>query len=278
MTNETFISYSRKDSQFLEILHNRLKEENIDPWVDKHDIPSAALWKQEIFVAIQFCHNFVYVLSPDSLTSQYCNDELDHALSMNKRLIPIVCRPFDHSDVREAVSELNYIFFNEDFEQGFKNLLNLLDSPIGATYGDRLDSQITIYEGNHRRTFSLYRNQYLIGRKPRAPFSKAGIFLLEDKRTSRHHATLVRNKRWFIYDGEIEFNTRGKPIHCIPSSNGVFVGSISPRNRIKPLQVRPLVHGDKVWLSPTTYFVYEELYPNVEEATEGIDKDTYTGE
>jgi hypothetical protein len=169
--NETFISYSRKDKEFVRAVIESLKQTGIDLWIDEADIPAAAVWKQEILVGIQFAHNFVYVISPDSVESEYCNLELDYALSLNKRIIPIVARLCNN--IRPAISELNWIFF-DDFNEGIECLLELLDSPLGRTLGNRIDSQIRITDKLGQRTFPLYRNQYRIGRNPSAEFSEAG--------------------------------------------------------------------------------------------------------
>lgn len=286
MPNETFISYSRKDIEFVTQLFKRLKNAGIDPWLDKDDIPSAAFWEQEILVGIQFCHNFVYVISPDSVRSQYCDMELNHALALNKRIIPIVARAVSPETLRPSIGELNWIFFDDDFEQGLTHLLELLDSPLGTTFGDRLDSQISIVDKLGCRTFPLYRNQYRVGRKPEAEFAQAGLFFLGDERVSRHHCTLYRKDgRWCVVDGLVELNERGKPVQYKPSSNGVTVervdkrGRVISREKLRPLQFRPLIHGDIVRLSLETVFSYEEISPDHEyRRIEADNRETFTGE
>ena len=260
MSNETFISYSRTDSIFVDYLYCRLKELDIDPWLDKFDIPSASRWEQEILVAIQFSHNFVYVISPKAVISPWCDMELNHALALNKRLIPIVIEECNPELIRPSIAELNYIFFNESFEDGFTKLVKLLDSPVGTSLGERLDSQITITDKMGTRTFPLYRNQYQIGRDPKAHFSKAGLFFLKDSRVSRHHTTLIReDNKWKLIDEK--------------SSNGVFIKG----KKINPLEKYELNNEDVVTLSPYTQFLYLELNPEYKEV-KADDKETYTGE
>lgn len=277
--NETFISYSRRDKTFVQQIFDSLKSTGIDPWMDAEDIPAASKWKQEIIVAIQFCHNFIYVISPDSVASEPCDMELDYALSLNKRIIPIVCKLT--SDVRESIGELNWIFF-EDFNSGLEQLLEILDSPLGRTFGDRLDSQVRITDRLGQRTFPLYRNKYLIGRNPSAKFSEAGILNIGDETVSRCHCTLQRRDgRWLVIDGLIKFNERGKPTEYNPSRNGVLIKKISGKGRIlsteqlRPMQLKILAHGDVVALSSATSFIYEEISPESEyKRIEGDDTPT----
>lgn len=263
--NQTFISYSRRDSEFAQKLFKALKEVGVDCWLDQEDIPPAAKWRQEILVGIQFAHNFIYIISPESVASEICDIELDYALALNKRIIPVVFQLAKY--IRPSLGELNWIFF-ENFDEGLAKLLDLLDSPLGFSFGDRLDCQITIGDKLGNRVFPLYRNQYRIGRNPSAPFGEAGLIFLGDEYVSRTHATLKRGDgRWLIIDGHLEFNERGRPSNYKPSNNGVYIERINARNKVisseklRRLQLRPLVHGEIVKLSPQTSFLYEEISP-----------------
>ncbi len=283
--NETFISYSRKDSPFVERLTKSLRHTGIDPWIDHEDIPPASLWRQEILVGIQYCHNFVYVISPDSLQSEYCNYELDYALALNKRIIPIVAADAQVVDVRPSVREFNFIFFT-DFEVGLADLLKVLDSPLGFTFGDRLDAQVKIFDKSGERTLPLYRNQYRMGRNPQGSFSMRGLFTLGlgDDKVSRQHCTLLRrNNRWCIIDGTVLLDEKNNPRSYQPSSNGVVVerinhsGNLVFKERLKHFTCRILTNEDIIHLSADTFFIYEEVFPaNDELGTD--DRETYTGE
>ena len=283
--NETFISYSRKDTEFVSELTTHLKRVGIDAWYDREDIPSASLWRQEILVGIQFCHNFIYVISPDSVQSEYCDIELNHALALNKRIIPLVARNCKLSEVRPAVKELNFIYF-EDFTDGLFKLLSVLDSPLGFTFGDRLDAQIRIFDKSGGRTFPLYRNQYRLGRNPQGVFSLCGLFTLGlgDEKVSRQHCTLLRrNNRWCVIDGSVVLNALGNPTEYVTSSNGVRIerlgskGEVISREKLKGYTCRILIHDDVVRLTEDTLFIYEEMVPSSNNELVNDDRETYTG-
>lgn len=270
MSNETFICYSRRDREFVDLLFKALEEAGFDSWLDRDDIAPASFWEQEVLVAIQACHNFVYVISPDSLISVYCNGELNHALALNKRIIPLVARPIDPSDVRPAIAELNWIWF-DDFQEGLKNLILALEAPLGITWSERLDSRITVRQASGEKSFFLYRDQYCVGRSPSAEFAKAGLIRVRDRLVSRIHCTLLRREnRWFVVDGSLELNHRGNPISFKPSTNGLSVAG----QPVGLLQFRPLVHGDILQLSQETAILYEEMMPERGNNFEDDDKDT----
>jgi hypothetical protein len=129
---DVFISYSRQDKDLVRALHDAFSAQKRDTWVDWEDIPPTAEWLKEIFSAIEAAHTFVFVISPDSITSEVCKQETAHAAKHNKRLVPIVRREVDYKDVPEALAKLNYIFFREadDFDPAFQSLITALDTDL----------------------------------------------------------------------------------------------------------------------------------------------------
>lgn len=123
-----FISYSRRDKDFVVRLHNALAERGHDVWVDWEDIPAAAGWMDEIQSGIASADGFLYVISPDSVTSEVCGRELSYALELNKRVVPVVHREPNGATVPEAAATLNWVFLRDD--DSFEDGLNLLISAV----------------------------------------------------------------------------------------------------------------------------------------------------
>lgn len=96
---DVFISYSRKDQDFVRRLFSTLAAHRRGVWVDWQDIPISAMFLDEIFNGIEKADNFVFVISPDSLISEYCTYELNHARQHHKRIIPIVRREIDEKGI-----------------------------------------------------------------------------------------------------------------------------------------------------------------------------------
>ncbi len=111
-----FISYSRKDQQFVRDLHTALQQRDLDSWVDWEDIPLTADFLREIYSAIEAADTFVFVISPDSVRSEVCGREIAHAVEHGKRLIPVVRRPGAEKEMPPAVARLNWIFFRPEDE------------------------------------------------------------------------------------------------------------------------------------------------------------------
>lgn len=129
---DVFISYSRKDKDFVSRLHDGLAKINRDTWVDWEGIPPTAEWMKEIYSGIESADTFIFIISPDSVASQVCGQEIDHAVKCNKRLVPIVCRDVDAKAVHRTLAALNWIFFREgdNFDSAFQTLIKALDTDL----------------------------------------------------------------------------------------------------------------------------------------------------
>src|ERR1700731_3986155 len=89
---EVFISYSRKDKNFVRKLGEALNARDRKAWIDWKDIPLTAEWQQEIFRNIDSADNFLFVISPDSVASANCRREIERAVEKHKKMAHISYR------------------------------------------------------------------------------------------------------------------------------------------------------------------------------------------
>ena len=108
---DAFISYSRKDKDFVRRLHRALGERKLDVWVDLEKIQPTEEFMEAIFRAIEEADIFGAVLTPDWVASAVCKREIKHATDNNKRLVPIVARDVDQNAVPESLREAGLDFF-----------------------------------------------------------------------------------------------------------------------------------------------------------------------
>lgn len=107
--NRLFVSYSRRDADFVRKLCAGLLEQSIDSWVDWEDIPPSAEWMAEIQRGIDAADAFAFVISDNSVASTVCGEELGYATAAGKRLIPLLLTHVGHERVPESVRRLNWI-------------------------------------------------------------------------------------------------------------------------------------------------------------------------
>lgn len=119
-----FISYSRKDKEAALKLTEFFNGENLDYWIDWEGIPPTVDWWLEIEKGIEGADIFLFLISPDSIKSKVCNQEMTHAIKNGKRLIPLVVRDVKPEETPPELSHLNWIFLREtdNFETNFKKL------------------------------------------------------------------------------------------------------------------------------------------------------------
>ncbi|MBD2542331.1 MULTISPECIES: toll/interleukin-1 receptor domain-containing protein [Planktothricoides] len=88
---DAFISYGRADSQEFAIkLYNCLTNAGFNIWFDQHDIPLAVDFQNQIDDGIAKADNFLFIISPHSVNSPYCQKEINLALKYHKRIIPLL--------------------------------------------------------------------------------------------------------------------------------------------------------------------------------------------
>jgi WD40 repeat protein len=130
---DVFVSYAREDEQFVSTrLVVSLEARGKDVWIDRKDIPPASDWRERIGHGIDATRAFVFVLSPDSLTSDQCRQELRQAIAANKRLIPVVYREVDPNEVPDELNRPNWIWLRDDndYTAQFERLVTALETDL----------------------------------------------------------------------------------------------------------------------------------------------------
>ncbi|HVP50234.1 MAG TPA: TIR domain-containing protein [Candidatus Bathyarchaeia archaeon] len=132
---EIFISYSRRDKDFVRRLGEALVSRKREPWVDWKDIPLTAEWQQEILRNIEAADNFIFVISPDSVASVNCRKEIDHAVANHKRMVPIYFRAVADDAIPETLGRFQRLDFDDSsqFYAKFETLITALDTDLPWT-------------------------------------------------------------------------------------------------------------------------------------------------
>lgn len=110
---KVFVSYSRADSAFAQMLVGALAERGFDAFLDKTDIAPGEPWKERLAGLIAAADTIVFTLSPDSIASTICAWELDESVRLGKRIIPVAARRIADADAPPALGRLNWMFLAE---------------------------------------------------------------------------------------------------------------------------------------------------------------------
>jgi hypothetical protein len=130
-----FISYSRDDLNFADQLDDALQASGFVTTMDRHGISGGEDWRVRLGGLIRDADTVVFVLSPVSARSEICAWEVNEAVRLNKRIIPVLCLALSAEAPPLALAQRNYIFFYQEpkspgsgFGRGFRQLVAALNT------------------------------------------------------------------------------------------------------------------------------------------------------
>lgn len=104
-----FISYSRRDQDFVRALGERLVAEGFTLWRDRVDMEGGKDWWLQIQQAIQGASDMILVMSPHSLASEVVRKEWRYARQVGRRVIPVLASAVDFDTVPRWMSKVDWI-------------------------------------------------------------------------------------------------------------------------------------------------------------------------
>ena len=86
---KVFISHSSKDKRFVRKLKEDLNENSISTWFDEDQLKVGDSLLEKLEDSIEDSTHFMIILSPHSVKSQWVKCELENAIEINQKIIPI---------------------------------------------------------------------------------------------------------------------------------------------------------------------------------------------
>jgi hypothetical protein len=128
-----FISYSHKDTAFVDRLARDLRAQHVEVWVDRNELMPGSNWTNAIESALQNADAVLFVVSPNSATSSWVQLETRAALQhtttgTGKLIIPIVFgRPIS---MPPELAQIQWVDFTDNYEQALRQLLAALPETV----------------------------------------------------------------------------------------------------------------------------------------------------
>lgn len=107
---QLFVSYARVDKPIVKQLVEIFEEAGHEAWLDHKLLPGQD-WKATLLEKISQCEIFVYALTPESATSDWCQWELKHAVNFRKPVLPVLMQA--KTVLPTAIEHLQYADFTE---------------------------------------------------------------------------------------------------------------------------------------------------------------------
>jgi len=131
MTPNIFMSYSRRETGFVDDLTHRLEKAGFNVWLDYRRLIPGTPWAGQIQKGLQEAEVVLLVVSKDSIASQYVELEWRHVLNeKNKRIILVI---FEAVKLPDELKKYEWVDFRGSYEAGIKELISQLNQPIQET-------------------------------------------------------------------------------------------------------------------------------------------------
>lgn len=132
-----FVCYAHADADLVYPELVWIKECGYNIWYDEGIAPGEE-WTEELAEAIEGASHFLYYVTPDSVASRYCRDEVGYALTNNKRLTAVHLVPTEltkglqlSTGATQAI--LKYELNQQDYNEKLQSVLQTDPNPPGST-------------------------------------------------------------------------------------------------------------------------------------------------
>src|SRR5579859_4879470 len=106
---DVFVSYSRRDSEFVARLAQSIEDRGKSVWLDVEGIADGEVFPEAIKRAIEQSDAFVFVITPESVRSSYCENEVEYARDISKRIVPVLREGVPDSELPAEIRDRNWI-------------------------------------------------------------------------------------------------------------------------------------------------------------------------
>jgi WD40 repeat protein len=129
---DVFVSYSRQDTDFVQRLAASIELRGKAVWIDTEGIADSEVFPQAIRSAIEGSDAFLFVITPAAVASDFCEQEVSYARTLEKRIVPVLRSPVPDPELPEEIRERNWIPFTEldDYDTSLERVVRALDTDL----------------------------------------------------------------------------------------------------------------------------------------------------
>jgi virginiamycin B lyase len=125
MKHDIFISYSSKESKYVDKVEKKLVEYGYKVWVDRSQLEAGQIWPNELKEAILNSRVLILVVSKHALDSIFVRQEYEYAISIKKDIIPLL---IENITLPEGLNKIQWVLFSDKFQSGIDRLSQSLIS------------------------------------------------------------------------------------------------------------------------------------------------------
>ncbi len=121
-----FISYSRKDANFVETLVEKLRGTDIRVWKDTEEIQAGTDWRAALQDGISKASAMLFVSSVNSIGSEWMAHEMQAFLLSGRKVMPIVIDDAGEQRMPGALRDIQWVDFRSNYAGAFEKLIDAL--------------------------------------------------------------------------------------------------------------------------------------------------------
>ncbi len=146
MKKTAFMSYSRRDHLFAELVALRLREAEIEVWIDEESLKPGTHWSKTIDEALARADVILVAHSAESAKSSFVTYEWSYGMGKNKAVIPL---RLDATEAHPKLAERQFLDFSQAGKSPWKKLTTFIleseapqeDSSQRSTIPDKMNSE-----------------------------------------------------------------------------------------------------------------------------------------
>lgn len=108
MEKQIFISYKHEDSDFAEVLINRVEKAGFKVWIDSDQLHVGEDWRSEIDQNIKNSFALIVIMSPEAKTSEYVTYEWAFAWGAGIKVLPVLYKSTPLHPRLETLQHLDF--------------------------------------------------------------------------------------------------------------------------------------------------------------------------
>ncbi|QUM89686.1 toll/interleukin-1 receptor domain-containing protein [Moritella sp. 36] len=124
-TPKVYISYSFRDSELVDLICSDLERIQVEVLLDKHELIVGDDINKKLNSLVEASDYIIYINSHNSLGSDWAKKELQNALSLDKKILPVV---LDDEPLPNEIKHLMYADFRNDPKEGLRSLIKVFSN------------------------------------------------------------------------------------------------------------------------------------------------------
>lgn len=131
MNYKVFISHGsgKEDTHWANQIRDKLSENNIDSFLDHHDVGIGNSFRTKILTELQSCDELLCLLTPDSISRPWIAAEIGAAFVLEKNIVPVTVYMRDEElqtggflSILDNVSTVSFPDLMNDFDSYVKDI------------------------------------------------------------------------------------------------------------------------------------------------------------